>query len=264
MYFNKFRRIVQDYCREFNIRFPSKSYYKRLHRDYNASLKTAPVEDNDITVAQFLDENMKDPVNKLEDFIEMVGFLGIEEYQIEMITTFDQLWVQEAQFASTPKCMPVPQPVCNYPSMEKKMGCKKTKEEVENTMTTNSERDYLVRRIREIHNEITNRLYSQFRMSNSDSPQTYKELIDAITNKQYSLDEKMTARVDAGEANYYGPFYGFVWNMPDAPDSKGYEAAHKAARKAYQDALDIIQTSDAAAGLAAMKAYADWTYTPAA
>lgn len=137
------------------------------------------------------------------------------------------------------------------------------KKEEENSMTTqNTERDYLKRRLMDALYIFQDDIATAFRIRNSETPKTYSELIDAIKNGKYTLDEKVTKRVDAYfEENGFtpwGPFYGIKFQLDTAPDRDGYDAAEKALNKRWQDAQDIIMTGDAAAGLKALQDFEAW------
>lgn len=146
--------------------------------------------------------------------------------------------------------------------MARKTECKPNKE-VENTMA-NTERDYLMNQLREVGYTKIRALEIQFRMYNSEHPNTYKELIDAIKNDAYTLDTKATARVDVmvtedDELLPWGPFYGIKFNLPTAPDRDGYAAANKEFVKQRATAERVIMTGTPAEGLKALQDFEAWT-----
>lgn len=142
--------------------------------------------------------------------------------------------------------------------------CEK-KQEGKTPMTTNTERDYLARRLTEVHYELIHELTKTYNIGVYTGPRTYKELIDFITNNKYTLDTKRTTVVDAQVADeeYWATnaMEGIIWNGRGVEDRKTYDLAKKALEDAKVTARDVIMTSDAAAGLAAFNTFKTWTYT---
>jgi hypothetical protein len=145
--------------------------------------------------------------------------------------------------------------------------CEQPKQEVENTMTTvNTERQYLVNRIRDIKYNFNDTVINQYHLYGDNSPKTYQELIDAIKNGSYTLDTKRVAKIDAAVLNdekytVRSPFDGIKWTLPGAPDQAGYNLAKADLDSKYQAAMDIIQTADAATGLKALQDFQAWSFT---
>lgn len=149
-----------------------------------------------------------------------------------------------------------------------KQACKK--EEKEDTMTyneTEANRKYLNNRLYESKYVKRDELVKQFNIHKPSVPTNYKQLIDAITGGQYTLDTKRTAVIDAGIADgdyIYNAFDGIKWTFPGMPDLAGYSTAEKAMEKAYTTAKDTVNTGDAVAGLAALQAFEAFVYVPTA
>lgn len=161
-------------------------------------------------------------------------------------------------------------PTCEAPKAKAKFGAKvcDKKQEVENTMTTYNEieasRKYLNNRVQSVFWTKRNAIATQFRIHNSDTPRTYKELIDAIKNDKFTLDAKRTAAIDeyVADEDWYGnAFDGIKFNLPTAPDRDGYKAAADALEKAKTATYDVIATADPAAGLKALQDFEAWTFT---
>ena len=136
--------------------------------------------------------------------------------------------------------------------------------EEENSMTTqNTERDYLRRELTNVSYAKEDELAKMFRIHNLDTPQTYKDLIDAIKNGKYTLDEKVTKKVDAYIEEHgrsgWGPFYGIKFNLDNAPDYDGFHKAIAERNRQRTIAERIIMTGDAAAGLKALQDFEAWT-----
>lgn len=140
------------------------------------------------------------------------------------------------------------------------MGCNKQ----EGKTPMNTERDYLNRRLREVNSEVSDGLRKQFNIDQDLGPKTYKELIAWVTGGQYTLDAKKTACIDetvATESWFIDPMMGITWTGRGVEDRPNYVLAQAARKKAYQAAQDIVNTGDAAAGLAALNEFAAFTYT---
>lgn len=140
------------------------------------------------------------------------------------------------------------------------------KQEEENSMIEKTEaavqRDYLSCRLRDATYDKDNQLAEQFQMHSDPSPKTYKQLIDMIVNKKYTLDDKRIKKIDAAiEADnlyaIFGCFDGIVWN--GGPDVDGYNAAIKAMHVEKQKVKDIIMGGVYADALKALQAFEAWT-----
>lgn len=127
--------------------------------------------------------------------------------------------------------------------------------------------DYLSCRVDDVYRELRSPLAEKFNLYKDNAPRTYKELIDAIKNDKFKLNEKhiktMEARAehdedDGWDCPYCSPFDGIIWDGPQ-PDVEGYEAALDSLQKARIRALDIIKTSPAADGLKALQEFEKWT-----
>ncbi len=135
-------------------------------------------------------------------------------------------------------------------------------------------RDYLLSRLTNIgtsrYSTKGAELREMFRIGTDPAPKTYKQLIDAIKNDKFKLDEKRIKRAELDaedddedreeysfDRGFYGPMDGIIWDGPK-PDEKGYEKAIKELNQAYLDTKDAIMVKDAEAGLEALKAYENW------
>jgi hypothetical protein len=132
-------------------------------------------------------------------------------------------------------------------------------------MNTNTERDYLNRRVSNVFSTLDRSLEKQFHLGENTYPKTYKELIDWIKNDKYELDKHQTKIIDAcveENGQFYGAFYeGIIWTgCGFKVDRKGYDTAREVLCKEYQAVKDVINVSDAAAGLKALQEFEAWTY----
>lgn len=137
--------------------------------------------------------------------------------------------------------------------------------EVENTMTETdivSQRRYFNDRTNSVFYDKENENIETFRIHNSEYPRTYKELIDAIKNGLYTLDEKRTKVIEAEPSYACSMTDGMKFKLPTAPDREGYSKADKALRAAKQAARDqIAAATDGAAMLKAVEDFKAWTPT---
>lgn len=99
-----------------------------------------------------------------------------------------------------------------------------------------TQRDYAIQRIKAIGEKHANALRVQFYMDSEETPKTARDLIAAIKEDAFRLDEKLLAKNEEN-LQYFGPFYGIDWGK-NAPDTKGYEAAKEVLKTAAQKALD--------------------------
>lgn len=133
-------------------------------------------------------------------------------------------------------------------------------EQKETAMSYETEtRNYLLHRVEDIYYGLNNKLPAQFNLYVSNQPKTYKELIDAIKNDKFKLDEKRIARAEYDEDyfDFCGPFDGIIWDGPQ-PDVKGHGKAKKALKDAYNAAKDAVMIGTAAEGGEALKALQEW------
>lgn len=126
--------------------------------------------------------------------------------------------------------------------------------------------DYLSRRVDEVYRDLRSPLSEKFNLYKDNAPRTYKDLIDAIKNDKFKLNEKrikhfINEEEDEDEFDSWypnSPFDGIIWDGPQ-PDQKGYDAAVESLQKARTRALDIIKTAPAADGLKALQELEKWT-----
>lgn len=122
-----------------------------------------------------------------------------------------------------------------------------------------TQRDFYTSRINLIRKDHEGTLRTQFHMDAQAEPRSSKELISAITEGNYSLDEKILGRHDDEELKYYNVFYGIRWGK-DVPDTKGHEEARKALKAASQDSIDAGTLSPIEGLLGLIKEFQSWSY----
>lgn len=122
--------------------------------------------------------------------------------------------------------------------------------------------EYLSHRVAEVYHELRNPLSNKFNLYKDNTPKTYKELIDAIKNDKFKLDEKRVKVLESSDEDddifHYGPFEGIIWDGPQ-PDWLGYHATCEKLEMARKAALDIINTSPSSEGLKALREFQKWT-----
>lgn len=127
----------------------------------------------------------------------------------------------------------------------------KTRSAIANAQVINAvpveatQRDYTIERVRDIADKFDTALRVQFHMD-SEMPKTFLQLVDAIKNGNYRVDED---KINAYDAQYMGWHWGVTWGLK--PDYVGYEAAKKVLKTATQKALDAatLKTPDALQGV---------------
>lgn len=98
-----------------------------------------------------------------------------------------------------------------------------------------TQRDYAIALIKKIGEEHAQVLRKQFHID-GDRPRTAQQLIDAIKNDQFTLDQgKLAANAEEIQLGYYNNEFGIVWGP--APDAKGWTAAKDVLKDAAQTAL---------------------------
>lgn len=176
------------------------------------------------------------------------------------------------------KCKPQPiELVCNtaptpqlmlqdiFYNFEAQCGQANKVKEEENSMTQNNERNYLNCRVNDVYYNHASALRKQFHVGENTGPQTYAELIKWIKDGKYTLDAKVTKKIDAivEDEVYFGtPTDGIVWNGRGfTNDFDGYHAAMKVLETAKQDALDDINGYEFVDGNVLDK-FKSWVYKP--
>lgn len=126
-----------------------------------------------------------------------------------------------------------------------------------------TQRDFAVSRINNTKYDLRDALRVQFNMEAGRSPRTAKDLIAAIKNDEFTLDEKALARVGEDELKYYNNMFGIIWGKI-APDEAGYRVALDALDDATQAAIDAATLAPVGDLQNVLKDYQNWKYTPAA
>ena len=190
---------------------------------------------------------------------------GEEEITAQSLTMTDFNKAKKALCAAKVPCENISFCAINKaPAFMDFFECCVEKQEGTTPMNTNTERDYLNRRVLDVYHALKRDLAKQFHIDENTAPKTYKEMIDWIKNDKFEIDKKHAKLVDAhveADCHYYGSFLdGIIWTGAGKVDHEGFEVAHEALSKALQEAKDVINTSDAAAGLKALKEFEGWEY----
>ena len=136
-------------------------------------------------------------------------------------------------------------------------GVKPKEEEAKETAMSleQNQIEYLNNRVYDVYRSFD--LSGMFNIYVNNSPKTYKELIDAIKNDKFKLDEKRTKRVDELVENcdfWDSAFDGIIWDGPQ-PDYDGYEQARKELKAAFIATKDAINVLPPAEGLKALQEF---------
>lgn len=130
-----------------------------------------------------------------------------------------------------------------------------------NTPVEATQRDYAIARVKALADKHNLALRKQFHMD-GERPQTAVELIAAIKNDTFHLDEfQLKQHANEIKRGYFNNEFGIVWG-PE-PDTKGFEAAQEVLKEAAQKALDgaTLKPIDALEGV--IDDFKAWVYTPA-
>lgn len=135
-------------------------------------------------------------------------------------------------------------------------------------------RDYLLSRLSLYEgwrNPKMPELSTFFNLNEDGRPKTYLQLIDAIKNDKFSLDDKAVKRLkrlqdnlDAEDEDFdeeygYGPFFGLIFTDFPKSDRKGYDAAVKEFEALMKATKDTIMVKSPAEGLTALQVLEAWT-----
>jgi hypothetical protein len=128
--------------------------------------------------------------------------------------------------------------------------------------------DYLNDRATSIYRNFDSLFYTMFHIHGDKQPRYYKDLIDAIKNGEYEIDEKAAKTADEAWENsqdedfdegfYYSVFHGINFTKFPKPDYKGLEKARKELRDELTRIKDIIAIMPAEEALKAVQDFQNW------
>lgn len=127
--------------------------------------------------------------------------------------------------------------------------------------------DYLNDRARTVYHERSRTLRPLFNMDGPSKPRYYKELIDAIKNGEYEIDEKQAKYADEAWEDFkdsnqkwfdYNVFDGINFTKFPAADLTSYYAAEKELDAEFQAVKDVIAIMPAEEALARIQAFEKW------
>lgn len=128
--------------------------------------------------------------------------------------------------------------------------------------------DYLNDRARKVFSDIERTFRQMFHLNSSSQPRYYKELIDAIKNGEYTIDEKAAKDADEKWQDHveypdeywhdYNAFYGIDFTKFPKPDYRGREKALEELRAEYQRVQDAIAIFPAEEALKAVQDFEKW------
>lgn len=118
----------------------------------------------------------------------------------------------------------------------------------------NPERHYLASRLDSEYGTHSESLRKTFKLY-EDAPETAEDMIERIKAGNYQLKDKKD------RCPYSRPSSAIIWRAPgEQPDQDGFKAAEKKLDAALTTARDIIMTSDAEKGLAALTEFKSATF----
>lgn len=119
-------------------------------------------------------------------------------------------------------------------------------------------RDHLKTQLREARYEKMSEAAPVFNLNVNNTPKTFRDLIAAIKDGKFTIDEKFARKVDAKIANdepiWYSPLEGIIWDGPQQ-DYAGYRAFEDHLQKEYQKAKDEIIVLPLEQGLEALRRF---------
>ena len=130
--------------------------------------------------------------------------------------------------------------------------------------------DYLNERARSISRDIDVSFYEMFNIHSTPRPRYYKDLIDAIKNGDYEIDEKAAKQADElwensqdeddedHEGYYHNAFFGINFTKFPKPDYKGLEKARRELSDELTRIKDIIAIMPADEALKAVQEFQSW------
>lgn len=124
--------------------------------------------------------------------------------------------------------------------------------------------EYLLGRVNDVYESFRYKVLSKmFNMDEFGKPKTHEQLIEAIKNGDFEIDEKKAAKEKEYVEKYgyagYDPYYAIKFTKLPTPDRDGFEAAKAELKKARQQVRDIIAVKSADEGLEALQAFEAWT-----
>lgn len=128
--------------------------------------------------------------------------------------------------------------------------------------------DYLNNRALKVFNNINLTFRDMFHLNSFSTPRYYKELIGAIKNGEYTINEEAAKKADENWKDHvedpyeywydFDAFYGINFTKFPKPDWKGHEKATVELRAEYQRVQDVIAISPAEEALKAVQDFEKW------
>lgn len=124
-----------------------------------------------------------------------------------------------------------------------------------------TQRDFATARVNQIREQHFDKLREQFFMDAEKEPKNARDLIKAIKEDAFSLDEKTLNQYDEGVGlGYYQNTFGIRWGK-NKPDKAGFEKAETALKVEAQEVIDAATLSPADGLLQLLKDFQGWTYS---
>lgn len=277
MKLNEFRVLFKKFRKEHKVACYGYDKIDKLHKEYEASLYTAPVPDSEETVNEFLRSEFKvwntSSTNKsitINDFNKACQ--ALQAANVPHVST---------NYISTlPKAVP---PWPTSPCENECPSVTFTKEEgkpmryndnyasaTANVSTPKSDtatsRDYFLKRLEGAMYPKREGFMDLFNLNIDNQPKNYKDLIAAIKDGKYTIDKKVEKRFEASDEDngwYFGSLHGIIWDGPKQ-DYEGYRKALEELKKQDTAARDAIMAAATAGDMkAAVDAFEAWTPTVA-
>lgn len=119
-------------------------------------------------------------------------------------------------------------------------------------------RNHLIEQLRHALYSKENEAVKVFNLHTDNSPKNFRELLSAIKDGKFTIDEKLAAKIDAkilNDENFYGsPFQGIIWDGPKS-DYEGHTDFTKALYVEFGKAKDEVLVLDLEKGLEALRRF---------
>ena len=181
-------------------------------------------------------------------------------YDCSYIELLEQEKILKDRLACITTC-PVAVPVAEKKKKGKPMRYRYDEEWDSDLIASSESRkvNYLETRLYMLAEDKSMSFQRQYGLRDDTTPVTPKELVERIQSGMFVIPEEKSEHT-----HYYGNAVNHIrWRDPaKVEDQAGYEKASKALNAERTKVQDAIQILEPAAGLAAVQAFENWTYSP--
>lgn len=142
------------------------------------------------------------------------------------------------------------------------------KQEEENSMAYNNEKNYLNNLLNEKWHDKRNELAKQFNINGRTEPRNFREMLDWVKTDKFTIDAKIAKiidhRIDEDECVHYPVTYGITWNALPARDIDGFSKASNELDKQRERIAARIQVWEPKDALTEVESLDTWAYSATA